>query len=148
MEELMIRFLEGRCTNEEIDLLKKDTAVWEELIQMQRLDGVFAQNIFEKPGPLLNDRILQNLDIQTKGKTWDFNDFILPILFGLGSIIYFLFAKQNATTTEHSVWFEIPQGSQAIAIVGSALSLLLLVLLDQFLQKKAGKNLGLFAAMY
>ena len=67
---------------------------------------------------------------------------------GWDPLFTFLFAKQNATTTEHSVWFEIPQGSSAIAIVGSALSLLLLVLLDQFLQKKAGKNLGLFAAMY
>ena len=108
--------------------------------------GSLLKIYLKSQGPLLNDRILQNLDIQTKGKTWDFNDFILPFFFGLGSIIYFLFAKQNATTTEHSVWFEIPQGSQAIAIVGSALSLLLLVLLDQFLQKKTGKNLGLFCS--
>lgn len=148
MEEMMIRFLEGRCTTEEINLLKQDPTVWGELTQMQRLDGVFAQNVFEKPGPLLNNRILQNLDIQAKEKSWDFRDFILPILFGLGSIIYFLFAKQTPHSSEHIVWFEIPQGSQAIIIVGSALSLLLLVLLDQFLQKKAGKNLGLFAAMY
>lgn len=147
MEEMMIRFLEGRCTAEEINLLKQDPDVWGELTQMQRLDGVFAQNVFEKPGSLLNDRILKNLDIHTKEKSWEFQDFILPILFGLGSIIYFLFAKQNSQTTEHTVWFEIPQGSQAITILGSALSLLLLVLLDQLLQKKAGKSLGLFTVM-
>lgn len=145
MEEMMIRFLEGKCTAEEINVLKRDPVVWGELTQIQRLDVVFAQNVFEKPGPLLNDRILQNLNIQAKEKSWDFRDFILPILFGLGSIIYFLFAKQNLQTPEHLIWFEIPQGSQAIAIVGSALSLLLLVLLDQFLQKKAGRTLGLFA---
>lgn len=145
MEEMMIRFLEGKCTAEEINVLKQDPVVWGELTQIQRLDVVFAQNVFEKPGPLLNDRILQNLNIQAKEKSWDFRDFILPILFGLGSIIYFLFAKQNLQTPEHLIWFEIPQGSQAIAIVGSALSLLLLVLLDQFLQKKAGRTLGLFA---
>jgi hypothetical protein len=145
MEEMMIRFLEGKCTAEEINVLKQDPVVWGELTQIQRLDVVFAQNVFEKPGPLLNDRILQNLNIQAKEKSWDFRDFILPILFGLGSIIYFLFAKQNLQTPEHLIWFEIPQGSQAIAILGSALSLLLLVLLDQFLQKKAGRTLGLFA---
>lgn len=145
MEEMMIRFLEGKCTAEEINVLKQDPVVWGELTQIQRLDVVFGQNVFEKPGPLLNDRILQNLNIQAKEKSWDFRDFILPILFGLGSIIYFLFAKQNLQTPEHLIWFEIPQGSQAIAILGSALSLLLLVLLDQFLQKKAGRTLGLFA---
>lgn len=144
MEELMIKYLDGRCNNEEIALLKNNTPVWQELQQMQKMDKLFLDHIYEVPGSLLKERILLDIRLQGKEKSWDFRDFILPVIFTLGSLVY-LFTGKLKTSGADLSWLQLPDGSQGTMVFLSTFCILALVLLDQVLQKKTGKTLHLFS---
>ena len=71
--------------------------------------GSFAQIYLKKLGPLLNDPSSKILDIQNqREKTLGFQMILFFQFFWLGSIYLLFVCKQNPTTTEYSVWFEIP----------------------------------------
>ncbi len=144
MEELMIKYLDGKCNDEEIALLQNNAPVWQELQQIQKMDELFLDHIYEVPGNLLKERILLDIRLQGKEKGLDLRDFILPVIFTLGSLI-FLFTGKLKTSSADLSWLQIPEGSQGTMVFLSAFCILSLVLLDQVLQKKSGKSLNMFS---
>lgn len=140
----MIKYLDGKCNNEEIALLQNNKPVWQELQQMQKMDKLFLNHIYEVPGQLLNERILLDIRLQGKEKGLDLRDFILPVIFTLGSLIFLFTGKLKTSSTDLS-WLQIPEGSQGTMVFLSAFCILSLVLLDQVLQKKSGKSLNMFS---
>lgn len=138
MEELMIKYLEGRCSAQEIEELQKDNAVWTELQAISRVDMVFAkQPQLELSRAFKNELTSSLIQAKTENSgTW--SDFLLPGIFAICSVIYALF-NWDSTTSGSLSWLEIPEVPSYPMLTLGCICVLGFVLLDHLLQKKTNR---------
>lgn len=148
MEELLIKYLENKCTAEELaevtQLFNNDAQLKAEIDSMRKMDNLLVNNFVHTPNPALANKIKTNLytSIETNR---DYSDFILPGLFLLGSLIYFIINFGNFSTEASP--FDLHQYSVYINIGFVSMSgILILYFFDQFLSnRKKSDSLRMFS---
>lgn len=137
----MVKYLEGKCTAEETELLQKDTAIWQELQAMVRVDALLSQQPMLNVRPAFQSQ-LKNTLIQVKSEpTGSWKDFILPGVFAVFSIVYAIFNMDTASTQVS--WFEMPEIPSYTVLSLVCICILGFVALDQLLQRKTNRSFHL-----
>lgn len=148
MEELLIKYLENKCTAEELaevtQLFNNDAQLKAEIDSMRKMDNLLVNNFVHTPNPALANKIKSEYFNSTETKR-DYSDFILPGLFFIGSLIYFIinFGNFNAQRSP----FDLSQYSFYINIgCISMTGILLLYFFDQYLSnRKKSDSLRIFS---
>ncbi len=137
MEELMIKYLEGKCRVEEISMLRKDDKVWEELQSITAVDTLFLTQSIQEVSPEFKENLKSSL-IQIKSESeGSWKDFVLPGIFAIFSMIYAYFSKESASG---GAWIEMPEIPSYPVVTLVCACILGFVLLDQILQKRSGRH--------
>ncbi|MBK7220877.1 MAG: hypothetical protein IPH94_05915 [Saprospiraceae bacterium] len=137
MEELMIKYLEGKCSADEIATLRNDTEIWAELQSIAAVDTLFMKQSMLELNPKFKEKLKTAL-IQVKNEsTSSWKDFILPGFFAVFSIIYAFFSKES---TSEGTWIEMPEVASYPVVTLVCACILGFVLLDQILQKRSGRH--------
>ena len=148
MEELLIKYLENKCTAEELaevtQIFNNDAQLKAEVDAMRKMDNLLVNNFVHAPNPALANKIKTNLHASIETNR-DYSDFILPGLFLLGSLVYFIINFGNFSTETSP--FDLHQYSVYINIgFVSMTGILLLYFFDQFLSnRKKSDSLRMFS---
>jgi len=137
MEELMIKYLEGKCSAEETNILRNDAGVWAELQSISAVDTLFMKQAMQELNPDFKEKLKISLIQMKNESSSSWKDFILPGIFAVFSIIYAFFSKE---TSSGSSWFEIPELPVYPIVSWVCACILGFVVLDQFLQKRSGRH--------
>lgn len=148
MEELLIKYLENKCTAEELaevtQLFNNDAQLKAEIDSMRKMDNLLVNNFVHTPNPALANKIKSEYFNSTETKR-DYSDFILPGLFFIGSLIYFIINFGNFNAQQSP--FDLSQYSFYINIgCISMTGILLLYFFDQYLSnRKKSDSLRIFS---
>ena len=148
MEELLIKYLDNKCSTDELTeielLFRNDTQLKLEVEDMKRIDKIMSSKFNHVPNPTLAVNIKANL-YSAYVKKRDYTDFILPGLFFLGSIIYFIINYSNFSTDDSPL--DLSQYSFYINVGFFSMSGILgLYFFDQYLSnRKKSESFRMFS---
>ena len=140
MEELMLKYIFGDCTSEEKLLFEKqlltDTALRVQYEALLKVDNLFTvgQPLMVAPDGSMINKITSALHREIEEKDFSINDFVLPIVFVLGSILYSIYQYGSTISV-----YLLPTLSESYstAILLAILCIFGLLFLDNYL---SGKN--------
>lgn len=144
MEELLIKYMFDECSPEEKELieseLKSNPALFLELKRIKKLDRVMSLSNLLTPAPKelklkILDKLIPAINLE-QNNSKSYFEYILPVLFGIGSVIYFLF---YANTEASSKWAQYINPDYIKYFSFAGMSMVGLLILDQLLIKKESK---------
>ncbi|MFM2392237.1 MAG: hypothetical protein RLZZ546_214, partial [Bacteroidota bacterium] len=111
MEELLIKYMFDECTASEKDqvevALKTDPKLLQDFQKMKRLDQIMdVKNILIPASKDLKFRLLDQLIPAIKldqNDSKSYIEYLLPVLFTVGSIVYFLFYSNIESSSKWTV---------------------------------------------
>ncbi|MBK8699985.1 MAG: hypothetical protein IPN29_10835 [Saprospiraceae bacterium] len=99
MEDLIIKYLENKCSPEEKLQVESNPEWMQEIAQINQVDAVFFGNMRIETDGAFRQKLLLNL-MQPKSVSEQYKDFILPMLFVLGSVSYALFTHNSSVSSD------------------------------------------------